>query len=259
MKNRTLALVTALVMALASVGVGMSLVSQASTETTTQTPKKCKKCKKVIKKAKKCKKSGSTSAKCKKAKKKARKCKKTLRSKQCKGGTTPSPKPSGSGGSTAGGQEVKGTIQQPAKFVDTQTGEVSCYAGKHRRGAVLTDGANQGVDGWHFDVDPKTVGAKFVLTADGGEGAPDLDITFYEDFGTVQQQADTAYAPPNQTFETRGPGGETGTVPADMKKAIVCLFDGANVPFTYTAGAGSGGGGGGGGGTSPSPSPSAGI
>jgi hypothetical protein len=254
MKKRMLALVTALVMAAASLGVATTLVSQAAPDTTTQTPKKCKKCKKVIKKAKKCKKSGSTSAKCKKLKKKAKKCKKTLRSKKCKKPSTkPSPKPSGSGGS--GGQEVKGEIQQPAPFVDTQSGEVACYSGKHRRGAVLTDGENQGVDGWHFDVDPKTNGSKFVLTVDGGEGTPDLDITFYTEFGTVEQQADTAYAPPNQSYDTRGPGGETGTVPPDMKKAIVCMLDGANVPFTYTTGAPVTGGGGGG--SSPSPSPSA--
>jgi hypothetical protein len=239
-------------MAAGSIGVATTLVSQASTETTTQTPKKCKKCKKIIKKAKKCKKSGSTSPKCKKAKKKARKCKKTLKSQQCrKPSTNPSPKPSGS---TSGGQEVTGEIQQPAPFVDTETGEVACYAGKHRREAVLTDGANQGVDGYHFDVDPKTIGSKFVLTADGGEGTPDLDITFYTEFGTVEQQADTQYAPPNQGFDTRAPGGETGTVPPEMKKAIVCMLDGANVPFTYKTGAPVSGGGGS---PSSSPSPSA--
>jgi hypothetical protein len=249
MKQRMVALTVALVMAFAAVGIGMTLVSQASNTTTSQIPKKCKKCKKIIKKAKKCKKSHSTTAKCKKTKKKAKKCKKTLRSKQCKkSSTTPTPRPSGSGGTS--GQEVKGEIQQPAYFVDSETGEVACYAGKHRREAVLTDGANQGVDGWHFDVDPKTAGSKFVLTADGGEGTPDLDITFYTEFGTVEQQADTAYAPPNQGFDTRGPGGETGTVPADMKKAIVCMIDGANVPFTYTATAG-------GSGPGPSPRPSA--
>jgi hypothetical protein len=246
MKKRMLALTTALVMAFAAVGVGTSLVSQASDTTTTQTPKKCKKCKKVIKKAKKCKKSGSTSPQCKKAKKKAKKCKKTLRSRQCKA-PKPSPKPSGSGG-TSGGQEVKGEIQQPAYFVNSQNGEVSCYSGKHRRGAVLTDGANQGVDGWHFEVDPKTLNQKFTLTADGGEGAPDLDITFYTEFGTPEQMADPTYAPTSQTYETRGPGGETGTVPAGMKLAIVCMLDGANVPFTYKAG--------GGGGAKPAPSSS---
>jgi hypothetical protein len=235
MKNRMLALVTALVMAAGSLGVATSLVSQASTETTTQTPKKCKKCKKVIKKAKKCKKTGNNSAKCKKMKKKAKKCRKTVKSKKCKKPSTkPSPSPSGSAGS---GQEVKGEIQQPAPFVNTETGEVACYSGKHRRGAVLSDGANQGVDGWHFDVDPATNGSKFVLTADGGEGTPDLDITFYTEFGTVEEQADTTYAPPNQSFENRGPGGETGTVPPEMKKAIVCMLDGANVPFTYKTGA----------------------
>jgi hypothetical protein len=256
MKKRLLALLTAILMAAATVGVTTTLVSQASDTTTSQTPKKCKKCKKIVKKAKKCK--DKKSAKCKKLKKKARKCKKTLRSKQCKKPSTkPSPKPSGSGG-TSGGQEVTGEIQQPAPFVDTQTGEVACYSGKHRREAVLTDGANQGVDGWHFDVDPKTIGAKFVLTADGGEGTPDLDITFYTDFGTVEQQADTAYAPPNQPYDTRGPGGETGTVPKDMKKAIVCMLDGANVPFTYKTG-GPVTGGGGSASASPSPSASAGI
>ena len=110
---------------------------------------------------------------------------------------------------------------------------VGCYSGKHRREAVLTDGANQGVDGWHFDVDQKTLGKNFVLTADGGEGTPDLDITFYTEFGTPEQIADPNYAPPSQAYETREAGGETGTVPAGMKLAIVCMLDGANVPFTY--------------------------
>jgi hypothetical protein len=234
MKQRMLATLVALVVAFAGLGVGASLVSHASSTTTSQVPKKCKKCKKIIKKAKKCKKSGSHSAKCKKLKKKAKKCKKTLRSKKCKKpSTNPSPAPSGSEG-TSGGQQVTGTIQQPAPFVDTANpGTVGCYSGKHRRGAVLTDGANQGIDGWHFDVDPKTIGKKFVLTADGGEGTPDLDITFYTEFGTPEQIADPTYAPPSQAYETRAAGGETGTVPTGMKLAIVCMLDGANVPFTY--------------------------
>jgi hypothetical protein len=234
MKKRMLALTVAIVMAFMAVGIGTSLVSQASNTTTSQVPKKCKKCKKIIKKAKKCKKAHNTTAKCKRIKKRAKKCKKTLRSKKCKKpSTNPSPKPSGSTGTT-GGQTVTGEIQQPAPFVDTANpGTVGCYAGKHRREAVLTDGANQGVDGWHFEVDPKTLGKNFVLTADGGEGTPDLDITFYTEFGTPEQIADPTYAPPSQAFETRGPGGETGTVPAGMKLAIVCMLDGANVPFTY--------------------------
>ncbi|HEY7873489.1 MAG TPA: hypothetical protein VIG64_00035, partial [Actinomycetota bacterium] len=235
MKKRMLALLTAMVMAFASVGIATTFVSQASDTTTTQTPKKCKKCKKVIKKAKKCKKSGSTSAKCKKLKKKARKCKKTLRSQKCKKPSPqPSPKPSGSGGT--GGQEVKGEIQQPAPYVDPNDPKVTCYSGKHRREAVLTDGANQGVDGWHFEVDPKTLGTQFLLTADSGEGAPDLDITFYNEFGTPEQLADPNYAPTSQGYDTRAAGGETGTVPQGMKLAIVCMLDGANASFTYRAG-----------------------
>jgi hypothetical protein len=255
MKKRMLALTTAIVMAFASVGIVTSVVSQASDTTTTQTPKKCKKCKKVIKKAKKCKKSHNTSAKCKKLKKKARKCKKTLKSRTCKKPSTkPTPSASGSGGGTSGGQEVTGTIQQPAYFVDADTGEVACYSGKHRRGAVLTDGANQGVDGWHFEVDPKTIGAKFTLTPEGGEGTPDLDIDFYTEFGTPEQLADPMYAPVSQGYNTREAGGETGTVPQGMKLAIVCMLDGANVPFTYKTGTASGGGGST---ASPSTSPSA--
>jgi hypothetical protein len=233
MKKRMLALTVAIVMAFAGIGVATSVVSQASSTTTSAVPKKCKKCKKIIKKAKKCKKSHNTSAKCKKIKKKARKCKRTLRSKKCKKpSTNPSPAPSGSGGT--GAQEVTGTIQQPAPFVDTANpGTVGCYSGKHRREAVLSDGANQGVDGWHFDVDQKTIGKNFILTADGGEGTPDLDITFYTEFGTPEQIADPTYAPPSQAYETRAAGGETGTVPTGMKLAIVCMLDGANVPFTY--------------------------
>jgi len=240
MKKRILALITALMMAAATLGVGTALVSQAAPDSTTQTaPKKCKKCKKVIKKAKKCKKNGNNSAKCKKFKKKAKKCKKVLKSKKCKKSTPrPTPSPSGSGGSGGTGtQEVTGEIQQPAYYFDPNTQEVTCYSGKHRRGAVLTDGANQGVDGYHFDVDQKTIGKNFVLTADGGEGTPDLDITFYDEFGTPEQLADPTYAPVSVAFETRGPGGETGTVPAGMKLAIVCMLDGANVPFTYKTGA----------------------
>lgn len=233
MKKRLLPLMTAIVMALASVGVATTLVSQASDTTTTQTPKKCKKCKKTIKKAKKCKKTGNTSAKCKRLKKKAKKCKKTLRSQQCKkSGTQPSPKPSGSAGGT-GSQEVKGEIQQPNPFPQDPN---ACYAGKHRRAAVLTGGANQGVDGYHFDVDEGTNGTNFVLTVDSGEADPDLDITFYTDFGTQEQALDTQHAPPSQAFETREAGGESGVVPAGMKKAIVCMLTGANATFTYTAG-----------------------
>jgi hypothetical protein len=230
MKKRMLALITAIVMAAATMGVATTLVSQASDTTTAQTPKKCKKCKKVIKKAKKCKKSGSTSAKCKKLKKKAKKCKKTLRSKQCKKPSTqPSPKPSGS----AGTQKISGEIVQPNPVPDDPE---ACYAGKHRRELILTDGANQGVDGYHFDVDPNTARRPFTLALDGGEGEPDLDITFYTEYGTPEQAADTNHAPPNQAFEKRAPGGETGVVPDGMTVAIICMLNGANVSFTYTAG-----------------------
>ena len=92
------------------------------------------------------------------------------------------------------------------------------------------------MDGYHFDVDPGTWNKEFVLEVTGGEGDVDLDITFYTEFGTPEQQTDPSYAPPNQTYETRSPGGEKGTVPANMKKAIVCMWSGANSTFVYKAG-----------------------
>ena len=127
-------------------------------------------------------------------------------------------------------QVVKGSILSPARHP-----EGSCYPGLHRRINVFGQGKIQGVVGYHFAVSKKTVGKRFVLKPTGGQGAVDLDITFYTEFGTLEQATDTAYAPPTMGFETRKPGGEKGVVPRRMKRAIVCAYDGAGVSFTYTA------------------------
>lgn len=132
-------------------------------------------------------------------------------------------------------QTVEGSIAMRAPFTDL----AACYAGLHRRVAVMTMENVNGVVGYHFDVDQATAGKPFVLEVTGGQQNPDLDITFYTEFGTVEQATDTAYAPTNVGFEDRAPGGEAGIVPkGGFEKAIVCMFDGYGASFKYTAGKG---------------------
>jgi hypothetical protein len=133
-------------------------------------------------------------------------------------------------------QVVKGSIATRAPFPPGNSEPLdSCYSGLHRRFAILTMEEGNGVVGYHFDLNKKTVGKKFVLKPTSGQGAVDLDITFYTAFGTPEQATDTQYAPANFSYEKRGPGGEKGIVPKGMKKAIVCMYDGFGAEFTYTA------------------------
>lgn len=132
-------------------------------------------------------------------------------------------------------QTVEGSVAMMAPFPADLT---SCYSGLHRRLAVVTQEQVNGVVGFHFDVDPATAKKPFKLEVTGGQGAVDLDISFYTEFGTVEQATDTAYAPANVAFEEREPGGEAGIVPEGMTKAIVCMYDGQASTFTYTAGKG---------------------
>ena len=132
-------------------------------------------------------------------------------------------------------QKVDGSVAMMAPFPADLS---SCYSGLHRRLAVVTQEQVNGVVGYHFDVDPVTAKKPFKLEVTGGQGAVDLDISFYTEFGTVEQATDTGYAPANISFEEREPGGEVGIVPAGMTKAIVCMYDGQNSTFTYTAGKG---------------------
>jgi hypothetical protein len=135
-------------------------------------------------------------------------------------------------------QVVEGDIAMMAPFYGDQL--ATCYSGAHRRMAVLTQEQVNGVVGYSFDVDPATIGKPFVLEATGGQGGVDLDITFYTEFGTAEQATDTAFAPTNYSFETRGAGGESGVIPKGVEwtKAIVCMHTGAGATFTYTAGKG---------------------
>ena len=135
-------------------------------------------------------------------------------------------------------QKVDGGVKIMAPWAGTQL--ATCYSGGHRRLAILT-GENQavnGVIGYHFDLDPGTENKPFTLEVTGGSADVDLDITFYPEFGTPEQAADPNYAPAAYSYEERAAGGESGTVPAGMKKAIVCMHTGQDATFTYTAGKG---------------------
>lgn len=132
-------------------------------------------------------------------------------------------------------QDVSGTILMQAPPSDATNNPNGCYAGVHRRLAVVSQEQVNGVVGYHFEVDPGTWKKKFRLTPGS---AVDIDITFYSEFGTVEQATDTAYAPVNYTFEERDNEGEAGVVPADVTRAIVCMKTGQNATFTYSAGAG---------------------
>ncbi len=134
-----------------------------------------------------------------------------------------------------GRQEVEGSIDMVARHPQDLN---ACFAGAHRRINVVGQEQINGVVGYHFDVDPATSNKNFVLEVTGGQGPVDLDIIFYTEFGTLQQATDLFYAPPSVTYDTRAPGGEANKVPPKMKKAIVCMFEGAAASFTYTAGKG---------------------
>lgn len=138
-------------------------------------------------------------------------------------------------------QEIKGSLVAGLHHTDG-----GCFSGVHRRIAIVTQGGVNGGVGYHFDVDPATFGKPFVLEPTGGVGTPDLDILFYNKFGTVQDVVSDpggAGAPATVNFANHEPGGEAGTVPSkEYPKAIVCVNAGtapaANVTFTYTAGKG---------------------
>lgn len=140
-------------------------------------------------------------------------------------------------------QQVSGSVALPAPFTD----DTGCFAGLQRRVAILTQEQVNGVVGYHFDVDPSTIGKPFVLEATGGQGDVDLDITFYYEFGTVEDvtgDPQNAGSPVNTSFASREPGGESGVIPkGDYTKAIVCVYGGqqgagAAATFDYVAGKG---------------------
>ena len=133
-------------------------------------------------------------------------------------------------------QEVVGHIASQAPPAEATSEPDGCYAGVHRRIAVATMEQVNGVVGFHFEVDPGTWNKKFRLTP--VTAGVDIDITFYTEFGTLEQATDTAFAPYNVSFEERDTEGESGVVPPDMTRGLVCMKTGMNADFVYTAGIG---------------------
>jgi hypothetical protein len=133
-------------------------------------------------------------------------------------------------------QMIEGNIAMQAPPSDATDNPNGCYSGVHRRLSVISQGQINGVVGFDFDIDKATWGKKFRLTSE--TAGVDIDITFYTDFGTLEQATDTAFAPATAAFETRSAEGEAGKVPASMTKAIVCMKSGQNADFMYMAGAG---------------------
>jgi len=90
-----------------------------------------------------------------------------------------------------------------------------------------------GVLGYTFYVDPKTVGQEFTLEVEGGTGDVDLDIVFYSGYG---DPSDPTSAPANMGYENAGAGGEKGTIPEGFPLAFVCMAIGGDASFMYMTG-----------------------
>ena len=73
-------------------------------------------------------------------------------------------------------QTQEGSIVLPAPFAQDQS---KCYAGLHRRSETASQGQENGVTGYHFDIDKRTWNKPFKLDVVGSEGPADLDIYFY--------------------------------------------------------------------------------
>ena len=138
-------------------------------------------------------------------------------------------------------QTETGIVAAPAPYTD----DSGCYAGLHRRAAIVTMNNANGPIGHNFEVDPKTWNKPFTLeVASTAAGDADLDIYFYlADLGTPQQVAEdplNAGSPATISFNTREAGGEVGKVPATAKHVIVCQYGGAQgasagAEFVYNA------------------------
>jgi hypothetical protein len=123
-------------------------------------------------------------------------------------------------------QKVTGTIAIPQPSAADNT----CIYRAQRTLFSLNGDAANGSVGHTFEVDPKTAGLPFKLKVSEGAG---MDISFYTDLG---DPTDPTTAPANMPFETAGPGGERGKVPAGFDYAFVCMTEGQNATFTYNAG-----------------------
>lgn len=132
-------------------------------------------------------------------------------------------------------QTQEGMVVLPTPHPQAPT---ECFAGIDRRQAYVTQEMVNEVVGYHFDIDKATWGGKFKLEPTGGQGTIDLGIVFYASFD--HDPTDVTGGPATYELDTREAGGEEGIVPAEMTKAIVCLwagdqYQGAAATFLYEA------------------------
>lgn len=123
-------------------------------------------------------------------------------------------------------QQVEGTVMIP----QGGNAAATCVYRAQRTLYIAAGEQINGIVGHTFEVDPKTVGLPFKLEASDGTG---FDISFYADLG---DPTDPTTAPANMPYEETGLGGEEGTVPEGFPIAFVCMTDGTNGSFSYTAG-----------------------
>ena len=140
--------------------------------------------------------------------------------------------PAFAGSATAAKKKAKPIVVEGSVMIpQPSAADGTCIYRTQRAWMSLSGGAApNGIWGYTFDVDPKTVGKKFTLDVSDGAG---MDIAFYSEMGNA---ADPTVAPTNTAYETTGPGGEKGVVPDGYPIVFVCMTEGSNATFTYTAG-----------------------
>jgi hypothetical protein len=120
-------------------------------------------------------------------------------------------------------QEQAGSIALPLRFAADVT--YASWPGGQR--TVYAAAGSNGHVGYTIELSDAVDGGAFELVSAGSVlGNEDFDIAFYASFTPTVSTA---------TIATRGVGGETGTIPAGSRFAIVTLFDGANANFVFRA------------------------
>lgn len=120
-------------------------------------------------------------------------------------------------------QEVRGNVFVSV-YPDAGSG---CIDANWRAGGWIGGPAN-GTTAYRFTLEPQTYGRNFLLEPLASEGA-DLDIVFVDETDPVTPKAIEEVA-------NRGPGPEWGKVPSGADTAYVCLFEGSDAYFRFTAG-----------------------
>lgn len=122
---------------------------------------------------------------------------------------------------TAPAQEHSGSVALPLRFAADAT--YSSWPGGQR--TVYSVAGSNGHVGYTIELDDAVDGGRFELVSTGSLlGGEDFDIAFYASFTPAVSTA---------TIATRQPGGESGTIPAGSRFAVITLFEGADARFVF--------------------------